>query len=86
MLTIPSILAILVFMTTYSLDEAQRVVEGYIKWDGCSDITFYPDQGGNVHFCGEKSAKVIGELLRVTYQIAEGFLGDKVDKDCFYDL
>lgn len=72
--------------TTYNLEDAQRVFSGYIKWDGCSDVDFYPDHRGNEHFCGIKAALALGSLLEASYEFARELMGDKVDDECFYDL
>lgn len=72
--------------TTYDLADAQRVLQGYIKWDGCSDIDFFPDHGGNEHFCGKPGAVGLGALIDHAYEFAREIMGDKVLDDCFYDL
>lgn len=61
--------------TTTNLEEAQRVLEGYVKWDGCSDFDFYPDHGGNEHFCGKKHAVGLGKLLDFIYDEARTMMG-----------
>ena len=67
-----------------SLDEAQRVITGSIKWDGCSDLTFFPDENGYNHFCGKMSAVEVGELISCIYDKAMVLLGDKVhDRDLY---
>jgi hypothetical protein len=71
--------------TTYSLEDAKRTFEGWIKWDGCSDIQFFPDEMGNNHFCGKASAVNLGLLVSEAYDHAATFMGDKVDEGCFYD-
>lgn len=69
--------------TTYELDDAQRVFSGSIKWDGCSDIDFFPDEEGNNHFCGKQSAIDLGLLLGEAYGFAKEIMGEKVYDDCF---
>jgi len=70
--------------TTYFLEDAQRVFEGDIKWDGCSSLNFFPDEGGNEHFCGKNSAVALGSLIGEAYQFAKELMGDEVfDEDLF---
>ena len=69
--------------TTNLLDEAQRVFEGTIKWDGCSDIRFYPDEGGYSHYCGRPGACDLGFLMDNAYSLAKEVMGDKVYEECF---
>lgn len=40
--------------TTSNLDEAQPLLAGLIKWDGCSHVNF-GDEEGYVHLCGGRS-------------------------------
>lgn len=56
--------------TVYNPDEAQRVISGSIKWDGCSNITLFEDEQGFVHFCGKDGAAMYGKLLEEIYNIA----------------
>lgn len=72
--------------TTYELDEAQRVIDGYVKWDGCSDLDFFPDRNGNDHFCGKNNAMGLGLLIGEIYEFARELLGSKVsDRELFND-
>lgn len=68
------------------LNDANRVFTAAIKWDGCSDINFYPDRGGNEQFCGKPCVTNIGCLLGAAYELASELMGDKVDKELFYNL
>ena len=65
--------------TTYDLGEAQRVFEGFIKWDGCSDLTIYPDEDGNNHFCGAQSARSLGLVISAAYDLAKELMGSNCD-------
>lgn len=60
---------------TGSLDEAERVLEGDVKWDGCSNLNFFPDCGGNEHFCGKNSAIELGLVLSALYDDARELMG-----------
>jgi hypothetical protein len=66
---------------TQSLADAQRVLSCYVKWDGCSDIDFYPDRKGNEHFCGKKSATEIGLVIDQVYEFARETMGSEIVHD-----
>lgn len=55
---------------TASLDEAEVVVTGYIRWDGCSNFYFGEEGGLMLHFCGVKQAIQVGTLLERLYEMA----------------
>jgi hypothetical protein len=67
--------------TTYDTENAQRVVSAYVKWDGCSDIDFYPDSDGNEHYCGKNSAVQLGSVIESVYDFAKEALGPEVIHD-----
>lgn len=71
--------------TTTDLNDAQRVFTAYIKWDGCSDFDFYPDRGGNDHFCGKSYAVSLGETIGSAYELALELLGDKADDEDMFN-
>ena len=52
---------------TKELDEAERLIEGSVKWDGCANYNF-GDDNGYLHLCGainvDDLAKVITEIHR----------------------
>jgi hypothetical protein len=47
---------------TKELDEAQRLVEGMIKWDGCAHYNF-GDENGYLHLCGSGNADVLANTI-----------------------
>lgn len=63
---------------TDNIDEAQRMLEGSVKWDGCSNIQFFPDDGAYTHFCGKNGAMEIGQVLATVYDLARVMMGDTV--------
>ena len=59
------------FMSSTDLvSEAQVFLEGDVKWDGCSNLSFRCD-GVALHFCGAEQAGNIGKMLVALYDIAE---------------
>jgi hypothetical protein len=59
-----------------------RVLDGWIKWDGCSNWTFgRPVPGSMVHFCGKAEAVGIGDLMRRLYEIAAEWM-PAYDREC----
>jgi len=69
--------------TTDDLEQAQRMFTGTIKWDGCSDLNFFPDEDGYEHFCGRKGAIALGELINQAYEIAWGMMPNSNDRELF---
>ncbi len=45
-------------------------VSGYVKWDGCSNITVLPD-----HFCGAEEIRRLAALLLHCYKLAAENIG-----------
>jgi len=56
-------------------NEAAMHLKGTIKWDGCSDITFFPDDDGDYHACGRRNATNIGTLIDQLYGMAKDMMG-----------
>lgn len=46
-----------------SIDDAQSHISGYIKWDGCSEISL-----GDHHLCGKNDVKKMSDLLLTVYK------------------
>ena len=67
--------------TTFDLEEARRMLSGTVKFDGCSDLIFFPDESGYEHFCGRKSASNIGQVIDAVYSLAVVMLGSNADGD-----
>ena len=63
---------------TTELNEASRVLEGSIKWDGCSNLDFYPDEEPMYHFCGKGDLTRYTDMLAKVYDLAREAMGDKV--------
>lgn len=52
---------------TESFTEAERYVDGCVKWDGCAHY-YFGDEQGYLHLCGPKSVAKLGETIRVIFQ------------------
>ncbi len=52
--------------TTENIDEAQTLVRGVVKWDGCSHYTF-GDEDGYIHLCGGSNVKNLSEIIKKIY-------------------
>lgn len=57
--------------STTAMSEAEVFMEGDIKWDGCSNWSFYPADNCAIHFCGADDAAKLGELFKRLYEEAE---------------
>jgi hypothetical protein len=64
--------------TVYELSEAERSMRGSVKWDGCSNIDFSPDDDVMNHFCGKKQAVNIGALLGFIYDECREMMSGKI--------
>ena len=45
-------------------------IEGYVKWDGCSNWSFNPGRALMVHFCGPSDAEELRTLFLSIYRDA----------------
>jgi hypothetical protein len=50
------------------INKAEINLEGSIKWDGCSNLTF--NKAGYRHFCGKQHAMGIGQMIAGIYELA----------------
>lgn len=48
------------------MDKAERLVEGVVKWDGCSHLTF-GDHEGYLHLCGKHNIESLSEIIKKIY-------------------
>ena len=60
---------------TDAVPAAHVLVEGTIKWNGCADICFNPDETlscghGYIHWCGDEGFDELVQMLRKTKDIA----------------
>lgn len=68
--------------STKNIDGANRYIQGFVKWDGCSHINF-GEEDGYIHLCGSRSFKdMIFILERIYKDCCEigGFNHDKWDQ------
>lgn len=62
---------------TDNFDDAERYIEGTVKWDGCSHFNF-GDGTGYLHLCGGAHIEQLGQVCNVIYErcgelmVAEG--------------
>lgn len=55
---------------TTDIDQAECLMRGTIKWDGCMDLML-GDSRGSIHFCGRHSALIFDRAIRAVFEIAE---------------
>ena len=60
----------------FTEDESQAEIflSGSIKWDGCSNLTWFPDDDGYHHFCGRKDNLRMAILINRLYAICTKFM------------
>lgn len=57
---------------TADIEKSDKLIEGTIKWDGCSHNNFAPDESnrGYIHGCSRQDLMRLGELYRRLFDIA----------------
>ena len=68
--------------TTTIIEEAQTYIEGTIKWDACSHVTF-GDEDGYIHICGGRSWRQHIELMERVFGLARDYFKDDHQKEEF---
>ena len=66
---------VLPFDNTDNIDEAEKYLEGYVKWDGCTEL----DQG-RPHWCGPTGYKKHIALLGYIYKRAFELMGRELEE------
>jgi hypothetical protein len=57
-----------------SIDDAERFMNGHVKWDGCSNLEFDDSAECMLHFCGKQHAVRLGALMGAIYDLAHEIL------------
>lgn len=57
-------------LPTDDFAKAEIFLAGDLKWDGCSNLAFYPQTNTMLHLCGVKDVTAVGELMANLYEIA----------------
>lgn len=55
--------------TETDFDNAQAIMTGHVKWDGCANFDLQPDEC-MVHFCSEKGIADFALIMRCIYREA----------------
>ncbi len=63
----------------YDPAQAERFIEGFVKWDGCSEISF----DSNMHLCGKDDINQLADGLKRIHARCGELLGDKALEDAF---
>jgi hypothetical protein len=64
-----------------TFEDAEVFLAGRIKWDGCADLNWAPDDDGYHHYCSRKQATEIGTLLHRIYELASDAMPNYEDLD-----
>jgi len=67
--------------TTTDRTKAEVFINGYVKWDGCSNWSFYPADNRMIHLCGPTEAGRGGVLIKLCYRIAHRIIPNADWKD-----
>lgn len=68
-------------VTTEDIEEAQTIIRGYIKWDGCSHY-YFGDDDGYIHLCGGRLIDKISKGIKKIHKEA-GQLMSRADEEEF---
>lgn len=66
--------------TTENISEAQTLIKGTIKWDGCSHI-YFGDEEGYIHVCGGGNWRMLIKVLDRIFEFAKEKLMEDHAKD-----
>lgn len=61
---------------TKNRDDAEVYLHGTIRWDGCSDWSFYPADNCMIHLCGPGDADELHWLLKTCYSLVADAMPD----------
>ena len=63
-------------------DNADIIMDGYIKWDGCINVDIeYVNGSVPLHFCGLHGALVVERAMRAIYALAAQHVA-RFDSEC----
>jgi hypothetical protein len=68
--------------TTEKIEDAQTLICGTVKWDGCCHYNF-GDEDGYIHLCGKHSTKNLIEVIQRVYNHSGKLMKDSADKTEF---
>ena len=57
-----------------TFEDAEIFLIGSIKWDGCADLNWAPDDEGYHHYCSRKQSTEVGTLLYRLYELASAVM------------
>jgi hypothetical protein len=61
---------------THDVSKADIYVNGFIKWDGCSEVDF----ARNIHSCGGRTDLVrLGKLFEEVFSVASGMIDSSAE-------
>ena len=49
--------------------ETDLLLSGYLKWDGCANFDLGEGESYQLHTCGRRNAKVIGQAVEFFYDL-----------------
>ena len=61
---------------THDPHHAERLFDGFIKWDGCSHVTF-GDDTGYLHLCGKRDFTQLREALDIVFNRCGELMKDR---------
>jgi hypothetical protein len=66
---------------TADANEAELLMAGNLKWDGCVNLDIGTDDGVKLHFCERRQATAVGVVLNRLYDLAAARVGHWMGED-----
>lgn len=64
----------------YVYDDDWVIIDGFVKWDGCSNWNFNTENC-MLHFCDKDEAAELGKIMALLYEIAHAMMKRHRDLD-----
>ena len=67
---------------TNDIKEAETLIKGHVKWDGCSHY-YFGGKDGYIHLCGKSNIDDISDVIKKIYYRCGELMGENSDKEEF---
>lgn len=63
-----------------NIEEAQTLIHGAVKWDGCSHF-YFGDENGYIHICGKRPMKNLIKAMEEIYNRSGELMESSIDDE-----